>query len=475
MDLTLRPWQRRFIRGALAPGIDTAALCMARGNGKSSLVAHLAKRALTPGDALFVSGAESHVAAASIGQARRTTFKLLREMIGESADYRIAESAITCHVIHVASNTRISVLASSGKTAQGLVRCPFLFADEPGAWETAGGELLHDAIETAKGKPGCNLRAIYIGTLAPSMGGWWHDLIADGSGSGVYVQALQGDRDKWDAASEIRRMNPLMWSFPKSRRKLLAERDKARADTRKKARFLSYRMNAPTADESVALLTVDDWQGSLGRAVPPRAGRPVVGVDLGGGRAWSAAVALWRNGRCEAVAVAPGTPGLDTQEKRDRVPRGTYTNLSAAGVLTTDGVRRVPRVEVLLARALAWRPSVIVCDRFRLSDLLDAAGGRVRIVPRVTRWSEAAEDIRALRGMAADGPLSVAQDARALLTASLSAAMVRNDDQGNTRLIKRGHNNAARDDVAAALVLAAGALSRAPKPKPVRLHVVNAA
>ena len=45
-----------------------------------------------------------------------------------------------------------------------------------------------------------------------------------------------------------------------SGRKLLEERDKARRDSRLKARYLSYRLNAPTGDESTMLLTVDDYQ-----------------------------------------------------------------------------------------------------------------------------------------------------------------------------------------------------------------------
>ena len=75
--------------------------------------------------------------------------------------------------------------------------------------------------------------------------------------------------------------------------------------------------------------------------------------------------------------------------------------------------------------------------------------------PRVSRWSEAAFDIRSLRKLAMDGPLAVDYDSRLLLATSLSKAMVKNDDQGNTRLVKKGTNNTARDDVAAALVLAA--------------------
>ncbi len=48
-----------------------------------------------------------------------------------------------------------------------------------------------------------------------------------------------------------------------------------------------------------------------------------------------------------------------------------------------------------------------------------------------------------------------------LLVVSMSAAMVENDKAGNVRMIKRGHDNKARDDVAAAAVLAAGAFERA--------------
>ncbi len=70
------------------------------------------------------------------------------------------------------------------------------------------------------------------------------------------------------------------------------------------------------------------------RIVPERKGRPVVGVDLGGGRAWSAAVAVYPNGRTEALACAPGIPDIRTQEKRDRVPKGTYSRLVDDGFCT---------------------------------------------------------------------------------------------------------------------------------------------
>ena len=106
-------------------------------------------------------------------------------------------------------------------------------------------------------------------------------------------------------------------------------------------------------------------------------------------------------------------------------------------------------------------PVRVLCDRFRLPELQDVIQGACFIEPRVWQWSSASEDIRALRKIAVDGPLSVAENSRALLTASLSKALVKNDESGNVRMVKNDRNNRARDDVAAALVLAAGAFERA--------------
>ena len=124
---------------------------------------------------------------------------------------------------------------------------------------------MNDALETALGKPDANMRVIYIGTLAPAQSGWWHELIEGGSGRGLYVQSLTGDRERWDHPSEIHRVNPLMWGYKDSRAVLFEERAAARADTRLKARFLSYRLNLPSADSSAMLLDVDDWQRMAAR------------------------------------------------------------------------------------------------------------------------------------------------------------------------------------------------------------------
>ena len=324
------------------------------------------------------------------------------------------------------------------------------------------------------GKVGSPMKVIVTGTLAPAdPGSWWPAMIEAGTVGSVNVQAIQGRRDKWDSWREIVRVNPLAKDHAEFAAVLREERDAARRDSRLKASFLSMRLNLPSGDESSVLLTVDDWQRTMGRTVPERSGRPIVGVDLGAGRAWSAAVAMWRSGRVECLALAPGIPTLEAQEKRDRAPVGTYRKLAAGGSLhVATGLRVQPAAQLWRAVTTAWGPpAAAVCDRFRLSELADCVNG-TPVVARVARWSEASEDIRALRRMAADGPLSVAESSRDLMAASLSTALVVNDDSGSTRLRKRGSNNQARDDVAAALTLVAGMMERAPAPRRVRRHAL---
>ena len=289
-----------------------------------------------------------------------TCFRFVRANLEATGAYRFLDSATRIGITHKASNTRLRVLSSNGKTAMGIVGCPLAVADEPRSWEVTGGQLMADALMTAQGKPGSTLRLLMIGTLAPAVSGWWHDLVSAGSTGSTYVMALQGDPATWDEWSTIRRANPLTAISPEFRRKLIEERDKARADSRLKARFLSYRLNLPTQDESKVILTVDEWHRVTARPVPEPERTPVVGVDLGAGRSWSAAVALWRSGRSEAFGVCPGLPDLGVQEKRDRVPKGTYTRLVESGrLVVADGVR-VPSPRTLLDRVMRWRPSAVI-------------------------------------------------------------------------------------------------------------------
>ena len=201
-------------------------------------------RILDPTDSLFRRGTESVLCASNVEQAR-IVFRFARETLEPTGEYRFLDSVSRIGVTHKGTNTRLRIISSSGKSAMGLVGCPWAICDEPGSWEVNGGALMWDALTTARGKPGSPLRILAIGTLAPALAGWWHDLIADGSGGSTFVQSLRGDPERWDDWNEIRRCNPLVSAFPDSRKVLHEERAQARRDSRLKARFFSYRLNVP--------------------------------------------------------------------------------------------------------------------------------------------------------------------------------------------------------------------------------------
>ena len=132
----LRPFQRRFLKGALAPGVDVAALSIPRGNGKSCLAAHILERALTPGDDLFLSGSEVILLAGSLEQAR-LCFRFVRvSFYKRYDDYRFLDSSTKIGITHKPTNTRLRVISSNGKTAMGLVGISLVICDEPGSWES---------------------------------------------------------------------------------------------------------------------------------------------------------------------------------------------------------------------------------------------------------------------------------------------------------------------------------------------------
>ena len=476
---TLAPFQRRFLRGAFRPGVLKAVLSCPRGAGKSTLCGWLLAECIDPAGALFVPGSESVLVAGSMDQAR-AVFGFLRRACGET-DYRYQDSGQRVGATHKATGTRVRVASSDARRAFGIVGARLIIGDEPGAWQERAGALMHDALETSGGKNETTL--ILIGTRAPgAAGGWWRNLVDGEPDPATHVQIHDapcdddGEVPGWNTWRVIRRANPLIDFNPHLRPKLIEELRKARKSDDAKRRFQTYRLNRPQQPAAEVLLTVEQWRAVAARPVPDPAGRPVAALDVGSSRAWSMAALLWPNGRVDARGVIPGVPSVEKQEARDAQRAGVYRTLVADGLLATDAGRRVVRVETLVRRVLAFQPSVIVCDRFRLDSVLDAVAGRCPVVARATRWSESTEDIMATRRLALDGNLSVVPAARPLFALSLAASMVEEDDDNSVRLVKRdGTNLRSRDDLAQALVLACGLLERTPAAKPFRVRVRNPA
>ena len=458
----LRPFQRRFLRSlrSLRAWRSRRSVCL-RGNRvrRHSWLTWRLEVAHAWRSAVRALGVERPDCWQHQTESR-PGFRLARTELGEDG-YRYEDSNQAVKILHRDSQTRLDVHAANAKTALGWLGARLILVDE-GA--VVSGDLW-DAIATTSGKSETTI--IIAGTLAPSgRDDWWPKLVKRGSGPGVHVTVMQGDADTWDTWATIRKCNPLAGVNPRLRKTLLRERDEARRDDRLRARFLSLRLNLPTRTDERELIPAHQWEAVLDRPVPPRDGPAVLGLDLGASRSWSAAALWWRNGRAEVYASIPGIPDLDVQERSLGFGRGMLRSMVDRGVVAIAEGKRVADIDVLLDRLPAADVQGVVADRFLYGATADALAAR-RYPPvewRVGQWSTATEDLASFRRYVLDGPLAVAHECRALATLGMHEAEVERDTSGNVRLHKRDWRR--RDDVAAALLLAGGAVRRWPVAAP---------
>lgn len=450
----------QWIRATFQPDIEVSALSLPRGNAKSAVTGRLVALGMIPGSCLWRDGLETVVVAATLRQAR-IMWRFAKALL-PSDEYRWQDSDQRIAVTHKPTGQVAYCISSSGRAAMGLSQFSTIYFDEPAALEQRNGGMLFDAVRQSLGKVE-GQRLVMLGTRAPAEpGSWWPDLLDGGSGNGTHVTMLSAPPEEpWDSWQTIRRVNPVANVHAPLRKTILRERDEARKKPTLRRSFEAYRLNRSVLAYEDVLIEAEDWLRVEAREVLPRDGACVVGIDLGGERSWSAAWCLWENGRSECYAVCPGLPDLEERERQDAMPAGLYRQLAADGVLVVDEGRRVSKPTTLLQvlEANGIRPAVGYHDRFLRGELRDAVDGRFPLVERVTRWSEATEDIAAFRQLVKDGPLSIAPQCRALARIALSQAVAVSDDQGNVRLSKKRHDRS-RDDVAVAATLAAGHLVR---------------
>ena len=475
--MRLLPFQRRWLRETWRPDTEISCLSLPRGGGKTTLAARIIADLLTPDHPRFDPTLETLGVSASLSQSRIMVQAVREHLRKTEDDYSWVDSSQRLAIRHKETGKLFRVLSSSGKRAMGLSRFDVVVMDEPGSLDPRNGTLLWRAVSESLGKlPG--QRALCIGTRAPAEpDNWWPQMLERGSGPGIHVSVLAADTDApWDAWLTVRRANPLLNASATLRRTVLRERDAARKDPALERSYRAFRLNQIVDVSASPLLAAADWLRVERRRVPPRSGRPIVGLDAGGARAWSAAAVLWPNGRIEGFALTGGVPNLRERERQDSQRRGLYSALRASGRLIVDEGRRVPRLDRLFdhLQAVGITPASVVCDRFRVGEVGDAIRGRWPLATRTTRWSESTEDVGALRTLAADGPLACEEASRPLLRVALSEAECEEDNSGNLRPRKR-RGDRSRDDVAIALTLAAGVLQRHLRrpPQRFRLHAVG--
>ena len=396
------PWERRFLRGAFGAGVSSAALSVARGNGKSALVAGIACGVVDPAGPLHGRRREVVVVASSFAQARivfEDVALMLRERLGDLArgEWRHQDSVHTATLEHRASGARVRCVGSDPRRAHGL-RPVLVLADEPAQWPTNTGERMGAALRTGLGKvPGFAVRGARDADRPLQSIGF----PGCSTGAPTTRSSTRPQRTiRHIRARTWRKANPSAGHLPSLAAQLRREAREAKRDPSALASFRALRLNMGVGDvQERGLLDPDAWAGMEVEEVE-RTGWYVLGLDLGTSAAMSGAAGYWpESGGLAAVAAFPELPSLEERGLRDGVGN-LYRRMRDRGELVQCGGRAV-EIDGLLREVLArWGPpAAIAVDRWRedeLRDRLDAIAFPVcELEVRGMGFRDGAEDVRA--------------------------------------------------------------------------------
>jgi phage terminase large subunit-like protein len=459
--LKLAPFQRQFVKGALAPDISVAALSVGRGNAKTALASGLALGALL-GVWDKQPRREIPICARTRDQARiawNFVCAFVR-CLPEDLQKRISVRRQPRYEIEFEDENGphiIRAIAADGKSALGMAPAPLALLDERGHWMRDQGDELEAAILSALGKRGG--KALIISTSAPDdthpFSKW-----LDEPQPGVYRQEHRPTPGlPADDVPSLLLANPGCKHGIGSSQEWLtiaARRAVARGGSSLASFRLLNRNERVSDDTRSVLITTDQWLWCETETLPPREGPLVVGIDLGGSMSMSAWASFWPStGRLEVYGAFAGTPGLQERGEGDGVG-SRYVEMRDRGELITLGANVVPVdqfIGAMLAKLEGYPIATICCDRFRQSEFLEAlAKTSMRIVPtwRGQGWKDSGEDCERFRQFVFDRKI---KSKVSLLLRSAFADAVTLIDPAGTAKIAKGRS-LGRIDAAAASVLA---------------------
>ena len=476
------PWQRDFVLGAFEKKTRSAALSVARGNGKTTLVAGIACATLD--GPLMVPRGQTILVASSFEQARiafEHCLAFMGDKIKDKSVWKVWDTAQQARIENRETGAMVRCIGSDSSRAHG--HAPFLvLADEPAQWGPTSDKMLA-ALKTAAGKqPGS--RFIALGTRPADPDHWFSKMLLGGNGSGFkdsyghrnsgkhdtyhHIQCHAADpEDKKTNKSTWLKANPSLNHLPDLEIAIRGECKDAMRDSSLLPALDSLRLNLGTPDTEISvLLEAGTWAGLEDLPEGKASGPMVWGVDLGATAAQSAVTAYWpMTGRLESVACFPCNPSLAERGLEDGCG-SLYVECHKRGELLTLG-EHTSDVGALLRDCLErWgKPSLIVADRWREGELREQLS-KANVPPadlqlRGQGFKDGAEDVRGFRKACLDGRVSPPQSL--LLRAAMSEARVIGDPAGNWKLAKGsqgGRRVRARDDSAAATILAVSAGGR---------------
>ena len=401
----LLPWQARFLRGALRPGVSESALSVGRGSGKSTLIAAVGCAALD--GPLMEPNAEILIVASSHEQGQLVFRHVMRfiDCIGESSKWRTADTVNQSRITNRETGTILTVKGSDPRRLHGAAPS-LIIADEIAQWPGTKIDEMLSALRTSAGKiPGS--RMMLIGTRPSDESHPFAVALRDAD----YCQVHAAEMD--DAPFQRRtciKANPGLAHMPDLEKAIRREAKAARKDPALLQNFRALRLNLGVSDvQHSYLIDPDLWAEIEGET--ERAGPCIWGIDLGTSAAQSAVAAYWpESGLLECIAAFPLEPSLEERGLRDGVGR-LYRDMFKRGELYQFG-QRATAIPDLLAVALArfGKPYLVVADRFReaeLRDALEAAGiPPAGFETRGMGFVDGAADVRGFRRACAEGKVT---------------------------------------------------------------------
>ena len=456
----LAPFQKQFVRGALADEINVACLSIGRGNAKTALAAGIALGAV-----MGVWDAQPRreilIAARTRDQARvgfdfvvgfmRSLPEAEQKLFTVRRSPRLEVEYAGDGGGHV-----IRAIAADGKTALGSAPTLVLM-DERGHWTADQGDTLEHALLSGLGKRGG--RALIISTSAADDAHPF-SVWLDQEQAGVYRQEHRPAPGlPADDLDSLRQANPGAAAGIGASQEWL-QGQAPRAIARGGSTLTSFRLynrNERISGESRdVLLTVDEWLACEVSDVPPRQGQVVIGIDLGGSASMTAAAFYWpATGRLEVLGTFPSRPSLLDRGQNDAVG-DSYVRMQDRAELSVLGDMTVPvapwLVEVI-KQVEGETVAAITADRYKQAELgeaIDKAGIRAPVIWRGQGFRDGGEDCERFRRAAYDGKVRTAPSL--LLRSAFADAVCLRDPANNLKLAKA--RSTGRIDAAAATVLA---------------------
>ena len=465
-------WQKEFIYGMC--GASISLLTVARGNGKTTLIAAIGTTAIVPERALHRPRGKTLIVASSMDQAKEAFDHILYFIAdtidedrhvavrsGEKNPWRISDNVQEGRIRHVPTGAEVRIIGSLPKKAHG--KAPgLMILDEPAQWEgPGGGRKMYNAMKTSRGKEE-DARLLILGTRPESEQHWYAELLADPKSA--FLMSFAADRNDDDFSEEtIKKANPSYDHMPALRKVIAEESGEAADGGPELLLFRAHRLNkgTPEIQANEMLVELENWQAIETLNPKPRAGPLFIGFDLGGGVSMTAIAFYWpETGRLEAYGAFPAEPNLLEHGKNDGVG-DRYARMYERGELKIyPGVSTNNPVFLsdMMARVRGEQVESIAADNFKKLELKQALlaaglGNHYELaLRRVGKGHDGSEDVRAFQAEVLEAHMSV--EPSELLRTGISEAVLTRDSNGNAALNKARRKG--RIDAIQAAILAVG-------------------